>query len=381
MLTKWGRAGRRAARSSMPPISDPRASPSGVLDAALHDAVTFDWSRFEPLAALYGMPAIVGILVAGQLSGHRLDGLIAGSGAITVGFGAFQHLTRLRAAPMLLAAGGMAISAAVGTLVSGVPVLEAVTAGAWGFALGLFAALGTASWWVLLQCGVALVVATTFPDDLYHAGVRAGLMLAGSGTQIVVVTALWLVAPRPFRGMAPPSEELPPRTLAEAWRTLERAAGLRTARLRYCAALGVSTAVGVVLFRLTGLENGYWIPMTVLIVLRWGGLRVTLGRALARCVGTLAGAGAATLFAALVHPEPATLIVLIALTAWACYSLQWVNYAAFSIGMTAYVVFGFAIAGLPEPLVAAHRALATLIGGLVGIAGQLAIRAVDPEAD
>jgi uncharacterized membrane protein YccC len=181
--------------------------------------------------------------------------------------------------------------------------------------------------------------------------------------------------------MAPPNEELPPRTLTEAWRTLKRAAGLRTARLRYCAALGVSTAAGVVLFRLIGLENGYWIPMTVLIVLRWGGLRLTLGRALARALGTFAGAGVATLFAALVHPAPATLIILIVITAWACYSLQWVNYAAFSIGMTAYVVFGFAIAGLPEPLVAAHRALATLVGALVGVAGQLAIRAADPDAD
>jgi hypothetical protein len=353
----------------------------GVLHAALHDAATFDWSRFQPLAALYCVPAIVGLLVAGQLSGRTLDGLIAGSGAITVGFGAFQHLTRLRAAPMLLAAGGIAVSAAVGTLVSGVPVLEAVTAGVWGFALGLFAALGTASWWVLLQCGVALVIATTFPDDLYHAGLRAALVLAGSVAQIVAVSALWLVAPRPFRGMAPPNEELPPRTLTEAWRTLKRAAGLRTARLRYCAALGVSTAAGVVLFRLIGLENGYWIPMTVLIVLRWGGLRLTLGRALARALGTFAGAGVATLFAALVHPAPATLIILIVITAWACYSLQWVNYAAFSIGMTAYVVFGFAIAGLPEPLVAAHRALATLVGALVGVAGQLAIRAADPDAD
>lgn len=63
------------------------------------------------------MPAIIGILVAGQLSGHRLDGLIAGRGAITVGFGAFQHLTRLRAGPMLLAAD--AAHRALATLIGG----------------------------------------------------------------------------------------------------------------------------------------------------------------------------------------------------------------------------------------------------------------------
>ncbi len=353
---------------------DRRSSP-GVLGVAWHDAVTCDWTRFMPVSALYCLPAIVGLLIAGQLSGHTVEGLIAASGALTVGFGAFQHLTGLRAAPMVLAAVGMSVSAGIGTLVSGIPGLEAVTAGLWGFALGLFAALGTASWWVLLQCAVTLVVAVSFPADLFYAGERAALVLVGGAAEILVVSALWLLAPRPFAGMAPPNEQLPPRTLGEAWRTLERAAALRSERLRYCAALGLSTAVGVVVFRL-GIPNGYWVPMTVLLVLRWGGLRVTLGRALARCAGTLAGAGAITLFAALAQPSPNTLIALGAVAAWGCFALQWVNYAVFSVCITAFVVLGFAVAGLPEPVMAGHRALATLLGGLIGIAGQLAVRAI-----
>lgn len=358
--------------------SDRRSSP-GVLRAALHDAVTCDWTRFMPVAALYCLPAIIGLLIAGQLSGHTVEGLIAASGALTVGFGAFQHLTRLRAAPMVLAAVGMSVSAGIGTLVSGIPGLEAATAGLWGFALGLFTALGTAGWWVLLQCAVTLVVAVSFPADLYYAGERAALVLAGGAAQIVVIGALWLIAPRPFAGMAPPNEQLPPRTLYEAWRTLERAAALRSSRLRYCAALGLSTAIGVIVFRLIGIPNGYWVPMTVLLVLRWGGLQVTLGRALARCAGTLAGAGAITLFAALAQPAPGTLIGLGVAAAWACFALQWVNYAVFSVCITAFVVFGFAVAGLPEPAMAGHRALATLLGGVVAIAGQLAVRVLDGD--
>ncbi len=352
----------------------------GVLRAALHDAVTCDWSRFEPVAALYCLPAIAVLLAVGQFTDHSIEGLIAASGALVVGFGAFQHLTRLRAAPMLLAAAGTSISAAIGTLVSGIPGIEAGTAGLWGFALGLFTALGTASWWVLLQCAVALVIATTFPADLLHAGERAALVLAGGMTQIAVISGLWLLMPRPFASMAPPNEQLPPRTLTEAWRTLGRAAALHSARLRYCLALGLSVAAGVVVFRLVGLENGYWVPMTVLLVLRWGGLQVTLGRALARGIGTLAGAGAVTLFAALAQPAPGTLIGLGIAAAWACYALQWVNYAVLSVGVTAYVVLGFALSGLPEPMVAAHRALATVVGALVAVAGQLAVRVLDDRA-
>lgn len=149
-----------------------------------------------------------------------------------VGFGAFQHLTRLRAAPMLLAAVETGLSAAIGTLVSGVRVLEAATAGIWGAAVGLFTAVGTAGWWVLLQCAAALVISVTFPADLYHAGPRAVSVLAGGAAQIAAVSALWLAAPRPFTGIAPPDEQLPPRTLREAWHTLERTASISSARLR-----------------------------------------------------------------------------------------------------------------------------------------------------
>ncbi len=346
----------------------------GVLIAALRDAVSFDWSQFQPLAALYCLPAIIGLLVVGERSGHEPEGLIAAAGALPVGFGAFQHLTRLREGPMLLAAVGIGVSAAVGTLVSGVLGLEALTAGLWGFGLGLFTALGTANWWVLLQCAVALVIAVTFPADLAHAGERAALVLAGGAAQIAVIGLLWRVAPRPFIGIAPPNEQPPPHSLAEARDTLRRDI-LSSARLWYCAALGLSTAAGVVVFRLLGFQNGYWVPMTVLLVLRWGGLRVTLARALARCLGTLLAAAATTLFAALAQPAPATLIALGIVSAWACYALQWVNYAAFSVFITAYVVFGFAVDGLPEPVVAGHRALATLLGGVVAVSGQLALRA------
>jgi Fusaric acid resistance protein-like len=353
----------------------------GVLRAAAHDAVTCDWSRFAPVAALYCLPAILLLLIAGQFTGYPDEGLVAAGGALVVGFGAFQHLTRLRAAPMLLAAFGTSISAAIGTMVSGIPVVEGGTAGLWGFAVGLFTALGTASWWVLLQCAIALVIAITFPADLLHAGERAGLVLAGGTAQIAVVTTLWRPFPHPFASVAPPNEQLPPPTFAEAWHTLGRTITLHSERWRYCVALGLSVAVGVGVFRLVGLGNGYWVPMTVLLVMRWGGLQVTLGRALARGAGTLVGAGTVTVFAAFAQPGPGAVIGLGILAAWATYALQFVNYAMLSLGVTAFIVLGFALAGLPEPVVALHRVLATLAGAAIAIAGQLATRFVDGQGD
>ncbi|HJS84609.1 MAG TPA: FUSC family protein [Acetobacteraceae bacterium] len=355
----------------------PKKHPPSLPRAALRDALACNWSQFHPIAALYCLPAIIAVLIAGQLSDHPLEGLIAAAGALPVGFGAFQHLTRLRAAPMLLAAAGISLSAAIGTMVSGIPVVEAATAGLWGFALGLFTALGTASWWVLLQCAVALVIATTFPADLLHAGERAGLVLAGGAVQIAAITALWLLFPGPFTIAAPPNEQPPPRTLREAWQTLGRTAALHSDRLWYCVSLGASVAAGVGVFRLSGMENGYWTPMTVLLVLRWGGLQVTLARAFARGLGTLAGALLVTLFAAVIQPPPGVLIGLGILAAWVAYAFQWVNYGALSLGVTAYVVLGFAVAGLPEPVIAAHRALATLLGAALAVVGQLVLHTLE----
>ena len=65
------------------------------------------------------------------------------------------------------------------------------------------------------------------------------------------------------------------------------------------------------------------------------------------------------------------LVGLIAATAWACYAFLRVNYAILSMAITMYVVLLFAFAGLPEPLVALHRAVATLLGGVIALSTHL----------
>jgi len=95
----------------------------------------------------------------------------------------------------------------------------------------------------------------------------------------------------------------------------------------------------------------------------------------------MAGARVVTLFAALAQPAPGTVIALGLLAAWACFALQFVHYAMPSVGVTAYVVLGFALAGLPAPVAALHRVLATLTGAAIAITGQLAMRFVDGQGE
>jgi uncharacterized membrane protein YccC len=138
--------------------------------------------------------------------------------------------------------------------------------------------------------------------------------------------------------------------------------------LRLAITLGVSTEI----YRHFGFANGYWIPMTALLVLR-PGLSDTANRAVARTVGTLVGAILASFALAHLAPSPPTLAVLILFFAWLAYSLNSVNYGLFTLCLTAYIVCLLALASIPGNLVAYHRAISTVIGGSLALSVRLVV--------
>ena len=109
--------------------------------------------------------------------------------------------------------------------------------------------------------------------------------------------------------------------------------------------------------------------MTILIVLR-SELRDTVRITVTRIIGTMVGAGVATLVVALLRPSQTILVAVIAVTAWGCYACLRVNYALFSMLVTGYIALLFAFGGLPEPAVALHRVIATAIAGSVALAAH-----------
>ena len=102
--------------------------------------------------------------------------------------------------------------------------------------------------------------------------------------------------------------------------------------------------------------------MTALLVLKpkWAN---TLSRGIARLTGTLVGAGFCALLAFHTAFHPWVYFLLIALTAWVSFTLQAVNYAAFSTFLTMYTVFLFAFGGFSERSAAGLRLANTAIGG------------------
>lgn len=321
---------------------------------SIRDAFAHDWTRFRARTALLCLPVIGVLLVAGLLAGAKAEAVIAAGGALTVGFGAYRQISQWPPAAMVLAAGGTAVSAWIGCVAGLSPWALIPSAGVWAGLCALLTTLDAAAWWIVLQWAIAMFIAGYYPAGPVEATARAGLVLAGGLMQALVMSLLqrrWPEAdtmPGPWSWTRASSHLIG----ALTWRS-----PLGRYALRACVAVMIATAVE----RSFGLSNGYWAPMTALVVLK-PTMRETSARTLQRVVGTLAGAGLIAFVAHVLVLPPVGLVALVLLFAWLSFALQFVNYAAFATSITAYVVLLLAVADAPEAESAHHRILATAIG-------------------
>jgi uncharacterized membrane protein YccC len=319
-------------------VSEQRVSPYS-------ESLVFDWSQFTPRHGLVCLPAIAIVVLGSVLLHHPVAATVAGGGAVSVGFGSFQRIKNSRLWPMLLACLGMFISALFGTMAGYSSFLLVILAGIWGFSYGMLAAIGGGAAWAGLQCVIAMLVASGYPQTFKHALVRALLILGGGLFQTLSIILLHRAAPSPDS------------TTAQACNPIRRSSAYR-----YALRLAISLALCVELVRHFGFANGYWAPMTAVLVLKPDFHR-TLTRGVARVLGTLAGAALATIIVSALQPGMVTVAMLVISLVWLCYSLVQVNYALYAACLTVYVVFLLALSGLPEGTAVTHRAINTAIGG------------------
>ena len=325
----------------------------------MHLPVQLQWHQQRTRRALPCMVPIAACLAAGLVAGNPLPGMVAASGAFSVGMGSFQQLGRSRVAPMLWATLGMAVSTLGGSLVSHASVAGTLFNAAWaGFGGGMLLALGSGAFWIGLQCGIFAIVASGYPVGLELAATRAGFILAGGALQTLFVVGYWRL-----RATVHPQEAEDPfpgftTALPALWRALRG----RGETFQYAVRQGLTVAAAAELARYLDLANGYWVPMTALIVLK-PGLQETVRRGLERVAGTLLGAALATLLAHALPSEPITVAVLIMLFAWGAYALINVNYGLFAVFLTGYIVFLLDFGGLSTHAVVARRTVNTALGG------------------
>jgi uncharacterized membrane protein YccC len=135
---------------------------------------------------------------------------------------------------------------------------------------------------------------------------------------------------------------------------------------RHAARLGISAAVAVALTRALALHRGYWITLTVIIVLQ-PYTPETLKKGVQRIAGTVAGGVLASMVVYFVRDQ-AALFVIASLLAAASVAVLQLNYALYAFFLTpTFVLLAEVSAG--DFHLAKLRTLDTVIGGAIAFLG------------
>jgi hypothetical protein len=365
-----------AALRSAPGLQS-AAAPVPLSARLLSDSYVFNWGLQTFREDFFFTIAVAICLIGGILAGHPAAGMIAASGAMTTGFGAKHNIDGSPLPTMIFVSLGMSFSTFVGMVAGHGNFSLVVIASAFGFGYGMLSSRPAGYSWVGQQCVVTLLVASAFPISAREAGARAALIFAGGIVQLLcsaVILRAFTQLGTHLRAMA---RYIRDEDTALRLTYLSAVYSLRQRRLRgsalpYSLRLAAVLAISCEVYRRLHFDSGYWIPMTALLVLR-PGIADTANRAVARTVGTFAGAVLASTFLVYVHPGPVAMAALVTLFTWLAYSTLNINYALFSIALTSYIVFLLSFADIPGVEVAHRRAVCTMIGGTLALAVRLVV--------
>jgi hypothetical protein len=340
----------------------------------LADLYTFNWSELNFRLPLVSASAVAICLYVGILAGHPGGGLIAGGGALTIGFGANQRISDSRLLPMIAAVFSMSTATLVGTLVGHRGYALVVAAAVSAFIYGVLTARDAGLSWVGQQASVALLVASAFPTGPRLAFIRAGLIVVGGALQILITSAGLRLMPDLRKDLLSIPTSLYTTYHSQRRELLDRLHQLpgslpalsRSETLGYSFRLVLTISLATEIYHRLGIQSGYWIPMTALLVQKPAFFE-TLTRATARILGTLLGAWICSLLIAHLAPRPVILAAFTTFFAFWTFATNSVNYGLFSVCITAYIVFLLSLNQIPGPVIAHRRAWCTILGGLIAL--------------
>jgi uncharacterized membrane protein YccC len=140
--------------------------------------------------------------------------------------------------------------------------------------------------------------------------------------------------------------------------------------LRHALRLGLLVGGSDLVTRLAHVDRGYWVPLTVVVVLR-PDFASTFQRSAMRMAGTIAGLALAT---ALVHWIPGGQWYSVALVAVFFFGMRLAgpgNIALSALALSALVVILLGLAGVPAHTTVIARSLATVAGGSLALVAML----------
>jgi uncharacterized membrane protein YccC len=137
---------------------------------------------------------------------------------------------------------------------------------------------------------------------------------------------------------------------------------LQSAVFRHAVRLSITVAAAEILSRSLETPRAYWLPMTVVLVLK-PEFTITFTRGLLRITGTIVGLLLATV---MFHFLPQGIGLEVALVGGFVFLLRWAgpaNYGVFGVAVSALIVLLIAISGVAPKDVILARGVNTLLGG------------------
>lgn len=146
---------------------------------------------------------------------------------------------------------------------------------------------------------------------------------------------------------------------------------LRSTNARHAVRFGAALAAGVAAYWLLGMEeHGFWIPLTILFVMR-PEAEETFHRLILRAVGTAIGLVIATALSEWLQGDGVALALALTAATALAYGLLTVQYALFTAAITVYAVLLADSLGEPALRAAGQRAGATALGITIAAAAFL----------
>ena len=343
--------------------------------AFFSDIYIFNWENQTFVSDLVFVVPIAISLAVGLAVGHPAAGMIVAGGAMTVGFGAKQTIDRSPLLPMIFASVGIAFSTFVGMIAGHTNFTLVAIASSWAFGYGMLTAREGGYSWVGQQCVITLLVGSAFPFSAKLAVGRAGLLLGGGMLEVLWTSMSLRMLPELREHLRELSRYLREEQIALREAMNDVATTVRRRRFAnspvgYSLRLMVTVGVSTEIYRRLHFASGYWVPMTALLVLK-PGLLDTVSRAIARTVGTIAGAWLVTVLVSHFAPSPVALAAFTVLFTWLSYAMLNVNYATYSVCITGYIVFLLSLAQIPSGEIAQRRAFCTAVGGAIALTVRL----------
>jgi uncharacterized membrane protein YccC len=146
---------------------------------------------------------------------------------------------------------------------------------------------------------------------------------------------------------------------------------LSSSAFRHALRLAFAVPVAELIANALGLPRSYWVAFAVAVVLK-PDYSSLFRRGLGRVVGTILGATLAALIVGGLHPDTAVTVVLVALCAWAAYSLWRASFAVAISFVTALVLFLISTTQVDTLSTATDRLIDTVLGGAIALGVYMA---------